>query len=120
MKNIEAKAKPSLETIRCRQYLEELHKSWRVAATEGFKRNLWGLMHQKGNLNQDIYLKCIPIEDFVSIIVNEAKKLSQGSETFSPTVAMLYNELGSQVYRRYLVLKRKNTEVLDKVRNNCF
>ncbi|XP_044758322.1 DNA-directed RNA polymerase, mitochondrial [Coccinella septempunctata] len=115
VRNIEAVEAPTEETLRCRKYLEELHKSWTVAATESFKKNLWCLMNQRGNLNYDIYLKCIPMEDFITIIVEEAKKLSQGSETYSPTVNMLYRDLGNQVYRRYLVLRRKNTGVLDKI-----
>lgn len=115
VKNIEAREQPSEETLRYRNYVEELHKNWTEAATEAFKRNLWGLSNEKSAINQDVFMKIIPIEDFVTIIVDEAKKLSHGSETYSPTVNMLYRDLGNKVYRRYMVLKRKNTGVLDKI-----
>lgn len=60
-------------------------------------------------------MRCIPAKDFVKIIVEEAKKIALGSETYSPTVNLLYRDLGHKVYARYKVLRKQKTGVLHKV-----
>lgn len=88
---------------------------WEKDATKAFNRDLMVLSAKRSALNMEPYLRCIPVKDFVSIIVEEAKKMSQGSETYSPTVTMLYRELGHKVYARYRVLNKEKTGVLNKI-----
>lgn len=115
VKSIEAKAAPTEEVLRNREVWTEHTKLWETAAGEAFNRDLLALSAQRSALNNDLYLRSIPVKDIITIIVDEAQKLAQGSETYSPTTTMLYRELGSKVYARYKVLKKQKTGVLDKI-----
>lgn len=88
---------------------------WENEATQAFNRDLSVLAAKRNPLNMEPFLRCIPIKDFVSIIVEEAKKISEGSETYSPSVTMLYGNLGNKVYARYKVLNKEKTGVLKKI-----
>ncbi|CAH0564781.1 unnamed protein product [Brassicogethes aeneus] len=115
IKSIESKGAPSEDVKRYRELLQEHYKTWEESAHVAFVRDLGALTAQKSSLNHEVYLRCIPIKDYVTVIVDEAKKLAQGSETYSPTVNMLYRDLGHKVYARYKVLKKQKTGVLDKI-----
>ncbi|KAK9883720.1 hypothetical protein WA026_001908 [Henosepilachna vigintioctopunctata] len=115
VENIETRQELSPEVSHHRESLEKLFQVWTETAINAFRRDLFCLSAKKGSTNLDVYMKCIPVEEFIKIIVNEAKKLSQGSETYSPTVNMLYRELGTKVYMRYKVLRKEETGVLDKI-----
>lgn len=88
---------------------------WEKDATIAFNRDLSALNAKRSAFNMEPFLRCIPVKDFVAIIVEEAKKMSQGSETYSPTATMLYRELGHKVYSRYRVLNKEKTGVLNKI-----
>lgn len=96
--------------------VEDHIKIWEKAALEGFNRDLATLTARRSALSLEPYLRSIPAKDFVQIIVDEAKKIGQGSETYSPTCQQLYKELGLKVYSRYKVLRKQKLAVLDKVR----
>ncbi|KAL3272879.1 hypothetical protein HHI36_014339 [Cryptolaemus montrouzieri] len=115
VKNIEATEKPSAEVLQYRESLIDHYKVWTESATRAFNRDLFSLSARRGAMNNEVYLKCIPVEDYVKIIIDEAKKLAEGSETYSPTVNMLYRALGQKVYDRYKVLRKQDTGVLDKI-----
>lgn len=115
MKSIENKGPISDEVRRYRKILEEHYAMWEKEATIAFIRDLSALSAKRSALNMEPYLRCIPIKDFVFIIVEEARKMSQGSETYSPTVSMLYRELGNKVYARYRVINKEKTGVLKKI-----
>lgn len=66
-------------------------------------------------MNMEPYLRCIPIKDFVAIIIEEAKKIAEGSETYSPTVTMLYKDLGHRVYARYRIFNKDKTGTIKKI-----
>lgn len=88
---------------------------WQKAALTAFNRDLTTLTAQRSPLNYEMYMRCLPAKDFVTIIIDEAKKMAEGSETYSPTVNHLYKDLGNKVYARYKVLRKQKTGVLDKV-----
>lgn len=115
MKSIENKSSVSEEVLRYRKILEDHYVMWEKEATNAFNRDLLALSAKRSAFNMEPFLRCIPVKDFVSIIVEEAKKMSQGSETYSPTVTMLYRELGHKVYARYRVLNKEKTGVLNKI-----
>lgn len=60
-------------------------------------------------------MRSIPIKEFVDIIVQEATKLAQGSETYSPEASVLYKLIGMRVYDRYRILRKQKNGVLEKV-----
>lgn len=47
------------------------------------------------------YLRTLNTEQYVDIILQEVRKLAEGSETFSPSLNLLYRNLGNQVKLRY-------------------
>ncbi|KAJ8923365.1 hypothetical protein NQ315_001923 [Exocentrus adspersus] len=115
VESIECRGKPSEEVLRHRETLGNLYKMWEDAASAAFNRDLATLTAQKSVLNFEPYMRCIPVKDFVTIIVEEAKKIAQGSETYSPTVSMLYRDMGAKVYARYKILRKQKTNVLNKI-----
>lgn len=113
---MELKDEPSEDVKRYRKAFDDHIELWEKAASEAFSRDLATLAAQRNPLNLEPYMRCIPMKDFVQIIVEEAKKIAQGSETYSPTVNLLNKDLGTKVYARYKVLHKQKTGVLDKVR----
>lgn len=115
MKSIESKAVPTEEVLYFRKVFDEHIELWEKAALDAFNRDLAALSAQRNALNMEPFMRCIPAKDFVKIIVEEAKKIALGSESYSPNVNLLYKELGHKVYSRYKVLRKEKTGVLDKV-----
>lgn len=113
--SIESKAKPTEEVLYYRKIFDEHVALWENAALEGFNRDLATLTAQRNALSMEPYMRCIPTKDFVKIIVEEAKNIALGSETYSPTVGFLYKDLGSKVYARYKILRKQKSGVLEKV-----
>lgn len=102
--------------MKYRNDLKDHYQMWEKDATLAFNRDLSALAAKRSALNMEPYLRCIPAKDFVSIIVEEAKKIAQGSETYSPTAPMLYKNLGRKVYERYRVLNKEKTGALKKIK----
>ncbi|KAJ8951598.1 hypothetical protein NQ318_020475 [Aromia moschata] len=115
VKSIEARDNPSEEILKYRGILDDHYKMWEETALAAFNRDLTALIAQKNVLNLEPYMRCIPVQDYVAIIIDEAKKLAQGSETYSPTVNMLYKDMGTKVYARYKILRKQKTGVLNKI-----
>lgn len=109
------KLKITDDVLKFRKVLSDHYKNWEEAATKAFIRDLSALTAQRSPLSYEPFMRSIPIKDFVTIIVDEAKKLANGSETFSPVTGQLHRELGSKVYERYILLRKQKTGVLDKV-----
>ncbi|XP_072382845.1 DNA-directed RNA polymerase, mitochondrial [Diabrotica undecimpunctata] len=117
IRSIVSKTEVSDEVERHRKSLAEHYKMWEEEALKAFNRDLATLTAQRSAINMEPYIRSIPAKDCIAIIVEEAKKMSQGSETYSPTVSMLYKELGSKVYARYKIICKQKNGVLDKVTN---
>lgn len=115
MKSIECRDTPSKEVLGYREILDEHYKMWTEAAYAAFSRDLSTLTAQRSSFNLEPYLRCIPQKDYITVIIEEAKKIAQGSETYSPTVSMLHKDMGSKVYARYKILRKQKTNVLSKV-----
>ncbi|XP_044253587.1 DNA-directed RNA polymerase, mitochondrial [Tribolium madens] len=115
VKSIENRGKVSEEVLKYREIMNQQIRVWEETAAKAFSRDLSALAAQKSPLNHEIYLRSIPLRDFVTILVNEAKQIAEGSETYSPTVNQLYRDLGNKVYARYKILRKQKTGVLDKV-----
>lgn len=116
MRSIESKAEPTKDVLYYRKVFDEHVELWEKDALKAFSRDLAALSAQRNVLSMEPYMRCIPAKDFVKIIVEEAKKITLGSETYSPTVNLLYKDLGNKVYARYKVLRRQKNGVLDKVK----
>lgn len=99
-----------------RAALNDHYKLWAEAAQAAFHRDLAVLTARKGALNFEPFLRAVPVKDMVEIIVQEATKIAQGSETYSPESGILYITLGRKVHERYRVLRKEKTGVLTKVK----
>ena len=115
VRNIAAVENPTDDIIRYRGLLQDHVKLWEEAALQAFNRDLAALTARQHSFNMDCYMRCIPKKDYINIIVEEAKLLANGSETYSPTVQQLYKAMGSKVYARYLVLQKSKSGAMDKV-----
>lgn len=103
--------------MKYRELFENVFINWETVASEAFTRDLDVLSHQPRTrkLTLEPYLKCLPKADYVQIILNEVRRLAEGSETYSPTTSQLYRELGSRVYSRYQVQRKIKDRVLEKI-----
>lgn len=116
IKSIEARSESTEEIKEYRKVLSEHYKMWEESAQTAFVRDLSTLTAQRSAISFEPYMRSIPVKEFVTIIVDEAIKLAQGSETYSPTVHMLHRSLGNRVYAKYMVLRKQKTGVLDKIK----
>lgn len=114
IKSIASKGPITKEMRHYREKLKEHYKMWADAAREAFDRDLATLTAKKHALNLEPYFRSVPSEDIVEIIVQEAIRIAQGSETYSPQLWLLYKMLGAKVYARYRVLRKQRTGVLDQ------
>uniref|UniRef100_A0A1B6DWP1 DNA-directed RNA polymerase n=1 Tax=Clastoptera arizonana TaxID=38151 RepID=A0A1B6DWP1_9HEMI len=60
------------------------------------------------------YLKVLDIQQYKEIVLQELRKLAEGSETFSPSTNQLYHELGHQVRSRYIIKYKKTNGIMGK------
>lgn len=74
--------------------------------------------HSKGNRAISLfpYLRALAAEDFAEILLNEAKTVSEGSESFSLTTSQLYNRIGRMVQTKYYMERKQRDGVVDKTR----
>ncbi|KAK4874106.1 hypothetical protein RN001_013466 [Aquatica leii] len=115
IKSVESKQKVTEETLVYRKAFDDLIKTWEKSALDGFNRDLMSLTARRNILTLEPYLRLLSTKDFVQIIVDEARKIAEGSETYSPTCVQLYRDLGTKVYMRYQILRKQKTGALDKV-----
>lgn len=75
-------------------------------------------MHSKGNRSISLYayLRVLDVNDYVDILMNEARMLSEGSETFSLTVGALYKRIGNKVQSKYNMERKRRDGILVKTR----
>ncbi|XP_066992363.2 DNA-directed RNA polymerase, mitochondrial [Anabrus simplex] len=121
VRSIEKRSEPT-DTIRYyRKKLDETLEIWRKAIGEAFQRDIEVLrvQHQSfksyGHINLYPYLKVLDPSQYTELILQEIRKLAEGSETFSPTVSQLHRSLGLLVRNRYLVKYKKDVNILTKI-----
>lgn len=116
VESIESVPNPTPELLHYRQVFDEHLEMWKEAAAASFNRDLAALTAKRSAVSLEVYMRSIPAKDFVNIIVEEAKKIAQGSESYSPSVQQLHRMLGAKVYVQYLVMRKQKTGTLKKVR----
>jgi len=83
-----------------------LQNHWKETIRIAISRDLESIRAQHNclksyrNVNIYPYLRVLSTEQYVDIIIQEVRKLAEGSETFSPTIHMLYRNLANQVKLR--------------------
>lgn len=119
VRSIQKFPEPTAFVLHCREKLDELEKSWRDKIEMSFNRDFNTVRNQefsKGRGSQNLipYLRALETEDYTDIILREIKQLTEGSETFSPTLGQLYRALGYKVQLRYQLEHKKQNGVLQK------
>lgn len=75
MRSIESKPKPSATVLHYRKLLDKVLNEWEQVATKAFQRDLDILIAQprqgSKTLTLDPYLRCLPISDYINVILNE-------------------------------------------------
>ncbi|XP_021914450.1 DNA-directed RNA polymerase, mitochondrial isoform X2 [Zootermopsis nevadensis] len=122
VKTIEKRSEPVDTILYYRKKLQEAQENWRKTISDAYHRDLRALRVQHHyrafrHINLYPYLKVLDPEDYIEIILQEIRKLAEGSETFSPTTGQLYRELGSQVRARYEVKFKSNSGISKKVQH---
>lgn len=105
-----------------RKNLVEFEKEWRLDICRAFNRDFHTTRHQiksKGfrSINLLPYLKALDVNQYADILLKEIRILSEGSETYSPTLTTLYRELGQKSLTRYQIEMKKRNGVLDKTKD---
>lgn len=89
-----------------RNKLEALQEKWKETIRYAIDRELESIRAQHNclksyrSVNIYPYLRVLKTEQYIDIIIQEVRKLAEGSETFSPTVNILYRQLANQVKLR--------------------
>lgn len=120
VKTIENRTEPNETILYYRKKLQETQDNWKKIICEAYHRDLRVLRVQQHyrifrHINLYPFLKVLDPEDYFEIILQEIRKLAEGSETFSPTTNQLYRELGNQVRMRYEIKFKTNSGILKKV-----
>lgn len=119
IKSIQKFNSPNAYVLHYRAKIEELKKTWREKIISSFNRDLNSLRHiessrSRGEPNLLPYLRALEVEEYAEIILHEIRYLAGGSETYSPTVAQLFRNLGNKVQTRYHNQQRKTNGVLQR------
>lgn len=118
IKSIIAYPEPTPKVLAYRGKLEELHKKWRECIISSFNRDLNVLraeeLRLRGTQNLLPYLRTLEVEQYATILINEIRRLTEGSETFSPYLSQLYRALGMKVEMRYHIEQKMKLGVLQK------
>lgn len=119
IKSIQKFDPPTAHVLHYRSKIDELYKTWKEKIITSFNRDLNSLRHiegskTRGEPNLLPYLRALDVEDYAEIVLHEIRYLAGGSESYSPTVAQLYRNLGNKVQTRYHKEQRKTNGVLQK------
>nr|CAD7411656.1 unnamed protein product [Timema poppensis] len=123
VRSIEKRSEPNENILQYRLKLEEAQSHWKKIITEAFKRDMSALRSQHHtfkafrHINLYPYLRVLDTQQYTDIIMQEIRRLAEGSETFSPTTRQLYRDLGNQVQSRHLIRHKQYTGVLDKLKH---
>lgn len=109
---------PTAQVLQYRQRLDELHKRWRETIISSFNRNYNVLraedMRMRGGQSLLPYLRSLETEQYANIILSEIRRLTDGSESYSPYISQLYRCLGEKVEMRYHMEQKLKLGVLQK------
>ncbi|XP_071439372.1 DNA-directed RNA polymerase, mitochondrial [Hetaerina americana] len=123
VKSIELREDPNELVLYLREKLAKSHEEWREVILNSLHQDLQALQNRSqrgviGHRFMNLYpfLSSVKKEELVELVLQEIRKLAEGSETFSPTTNQLYRELGSRVLERYQVNWKERTGILQKVK----
>jgi hypothetical protein len=122
---------PTLAQFACTK-LAETEKSWTQTLTDVFRNELSTLesqivaMNRQHCINLLPYLQVLSIPEYVEIMMQEVRRLGEGSESFSLSTRAMAKQLGSNVMTRYFVKRKVDTgelrkieQLYDKYLNEC-
>lgn len=126
VKNVSTTKEPSEKVLFYRKTLDNLLKQWHKQIRITFEHNVKLAQHKmllrkSGRVDIFPYLLSLKSDEYANILIDELKRLGEGSETYTQTVISLYGRLGEQVLQRYQRQMReidgitaKNMQLYDK------
>lgn len=108
------------EVRESRQVLDTLFKKWEKDVLSAFKRKVSTAQHKMAYNRSNLvsiypYLKLLPPEQFVDIMMEELEVRGESSEMYTLTTRQLYQHLGEKVYSRVKMEQRRKHGIADKV-----
>ncbi|GAB1608142.1 DNA-directed RNA polymerase, mitochondrial-like [Argonauta hians] len=96
--------------------VEKLLSRWREDLESGFNRkiSIYESRKYENCMTLYPYLKLFPVKEYVNIMLSEAQRLANDSETFSPSLNFLWLRMGNKVYYRFLIEDKINSLVSKK------
>ncbi|CAB3385741.1 Hypothetical predicted protein [Cloeon dipterum] len=117
VRSVEISSQPPEATNFYRAKLTDLQSKWKEVLEKSFFRNLQALKHVHYNNSKGMtvypFLKVLNPDEYVNIMFKEVRKLAEGSETFSPSMHLLFKSVGEQVLSRYQVHTKLKTGVVE-------
>lgn len=88
--------------------ITEWEKHWRSTVTEAFEKNLFYLKQKELIQESDWkflypFLRVLPKEEYVNVILREIRQLAQFSDAYSSSMPSLYVTMGNLIYKKYEV-----------------
>lgn len=108
------------KVLHFRKKWDELNHMWANQIVVAFHRDLNSLRSQALSqnsraLNLFPYLKALDVKEYADILLQEIRKLSEGSESYSPTVNILHRGIGKKVMSKFQLEQKKRNGVLEKL-----
>ncbi|XP_015177873.1 PREDICTED: DNA-directed RNA polymerase, mitochondrial [Polistes dominula] len=99
--------------------LTDLESSWKEIATKAFEKNLNYLKQKESEVRPPKlalypFLKILPKENYINLILQEIRNLAQNSQSYSLSMSLLSIRLGFLIFREYEVLMKERNGILDK------
>ncbi|XP_015604039.1 DNA-directed RNA polymerase, mitochondrial [Cephus cinctus] len=116
--SVEKQSAITEETTKARRQIQILESMWHAATKEAFLREFNSLkkreIQQSNLIMLHPYLQVLNSDEYVNAIIRAGKQLAQGSETFSPSLSVLYRELGQRIFMKYEIMIKNRNGVMDK------
>lgn len=85
-----------------------MESSWREIVSKAFEKNVKYLEQKECDLYSSVFilhpfLKVLPTERYVNIILHEIRNLSENSQSYTLPLSVLYANIGFLIFREYEV-----------------
>ncbi|XP_067121127.1 LOW QUALITY PROTEIN: DNA-directed RNA polymerase, mitochondrial [Centruroides vittatus] len=106
------------KTLNARNKLKEIEEKWKEEITKTFIKNRKmlqvHLLRYRGVILYP-YLTVLDTDVYVGLIMEEIRNLMALSESFSPSLSYLHNDLGLKVMKRYIAWYKQHNGIADKL-----
>lgn len=117
--NIATANMDSAHVEKSKNNLQQLEEHWMTIISQSFDKNLKYLKQKETKGNRILYLhpilEKIDKNFFVDTVMREIRQLGMGSEGYSAPLVVLYEDIGRQIYKKFMMQRNKETGVIEQV-----